>query len=73
MIVRMVSGFARFWWDFVIGDEWRIAAGVACVVVISLALVRAGLSGAVIAVAVALAVFSLAAGALLLEAARRKR
>jgi hypothetical protein len=21
--------FARFWWDFVIGDDWRIAAGVA--------------------------------------------
>ncbi len=21
--------FARFWWDFVIGDDWRVAAGVA--------------------------------------------
>ena len=21
--------FGRFWWDFVIGDDWRIAAGVA--------------------------------------------
>ena len=73
MIVRMVSGFARFWWDFVIGDEWRIAAGVACVIAISLALVRAGVSHSLIAVAVALAVFSLSAGALLLEAARRKR
>jgi len=20
--------FARFWWDFVIGDDWRVAAGV---------------------------------------------
>jgi hypothetical protein len=20
--------FGRFWWDFVIGDDWRIAAGV---------------------------------------------
>ena len=21
--------FARFWWDFVVGDDWRVAAGVA--------------------------------------------
>ena len=21
--------FARFWWDFVVGDDWRAAAGVA--------------------------------------------
>ena len=21
--------FTRFWWDFVVGDDWRIAAGVA--------------------------------------------
>jgi len=21
--------FARFWWDFVIGDDWRVAVGVA--------------------------------------------
>jgi hypothetical protein len=20
--------FARFWWDFVVGDDWRVAAGV---------------------------------------------
>ena len=21
--------FARFWWDFVVGDDWRVAAGIA--------------------------------------------
>jgi hypothetical protein len=26
--VRFVIGFGRFWWDFIVGDEWRIAAGV---------------------------------------------
>jgi len=26
-----VAGFFRFWWDFVIGDDWKIAAGVAVV------------------------------------------
>jgi hypothetical protein len=29
--VSFVVGFGRFWWDFVIGDDWRIAAGVAVV------------------------------------------
>jgi hypothetical protein len=29
--MRFVSGFARFWWDFIVGDDWRIAAGVAFV------------------------------------------
>jgi uncharacterized membrane protein HdeD (DUF308 family) len=29
--VRFVRGFARFWWDFVVGDDWRIAAGVVTV------------------------------------------
>ena len=24
-----LRSFARFWWDFVVGDDWRIAAGVA--------------------------------------------
>ena len=29
--MRFVAGFARFWWDFVVGDDWRIAAGVIAV------------------------------------------
>ena len=27
--MRLVAAFARFWWDFVVGDDWRVAAGVA--------------------------------------------
>jgi len=26
--VRIVGGFAFFWYDFIIGDDWRVAAGV---------------------------------------------
>ncbi len=29
--MRFVAGFARFWWDFVVGDDWRIAVGVVAV------------------------------------------
>jgi hypothetical protein len=25
---RIARGFAVFWWDFLIGDDWRVAAGV---------------------------------------------
>jgi hypothetical protein len=27
--VSYVVSFARFWWDFVVGDDWTVAAGVA--------------------------------------------
>ena len=27
--MRRVKVFARFWWEFIIGDDWRIAAGLA--------------------------------------------
>jgi hypothetical protein len=26
--MRHLETFGRFWWDFVIGDDWRVAAGV---------------------------------------------
>ena len=29
--MRLVAAFVRFWWDFVVGDDWRIAAGVVAV------------------------------------------
>lgn len=24
-----VRAFGRFWWEFVVGDDWRVAAGLA--------------------------------------------
>jgi hypothetical protein len=26
--VRYVAAFGRFWWDFIVGDDWRVAAGI---------------------------------------------
>lgn len=26
--MRYLLGFGRFWWDFVVGEDWRIAAAV---------------------------------------------
>jgi hypothetical protein len=28
-----IKAFGRFWWDFVVGDDWRAAAGVALAIV----------------------------------------
>ena len=27
--MRYVRSFGRFWWNFVVGDDWRVALGVA--------------------------------------------
>jgi hypothetical protein len=35
--MKYVKGFFAFWYDFIIGDAWEVAAGVAiCLVVLSL-------------------------------------
>jgi hypothetical protein len=40
--VNAIRRFGRFWWDFVIGDDWRIAAGVAVALGASAALAASG-------------------------------
>jgi len=37
--MRYVVAFGRFWWDFIIGDDWKIAAGVLAVLAAGAALV----------------------------------
>jgi hypothetical protein len=27
--MKFVRSFGRFWWNFIVGDDWRLAAGVA--------------------------------------------
>lgn len=33
--MRYVKAFARFWWDFVVGDDWRVAAGLAVALLVT--------------------------------------
>ncbi len=35
--------FAAFWYDFVVGDDWRVAAAVVVALVLTYAVSRAGL------------------------------
>jgi hypothetical protein len=30
--VKRLAAFGRFWWDFVIGDDWRVAVLVAAAI-----------------------------------------
>ena len=68
--MRFVKGFARFWWDFIVGDDWRIAAGVVVVLAAGALLVANtsapdGLVAALVAVGiVVVAIGSIAASAL---------
>jgi hypothetical protein len=67
--VRALRGFARFWWEFVIGDDWRIAAGVATVLAAAAVLVsQTSLSHALVAVGAAVGVALVAVGAIVSSA-----
>jgi hypothetical protein len=37
--MKFVIGFGRFWWDFIVGEDWKIAAGVAAVLAVGAVLV----------------------------------
>ena len=39
-----LRSFARFWYDFVIGDDWRVALGVATALAATRGLVHVGLN-----------------------------
>lgn len=42
--MNRIEQFLRFLWDFVIGDDWRIALGVAAALVITLVLSNNGVT-----------------------------
>lgn len=43
--MRTLRAFGRFWYDFVIGDDWKIAAGVVCALGLSWTALRLRLLG----------------------------
>jgi hypothetical protein len=40
--MKWISQFGRFWYDFIVGDDWTIAAAVVVVVALTAALAHAG-------------------------------
>jgi hypothetical protein len=43
--MSLLKSFGRFWYDFIIGDDWKIAAAVALSLTLLVALLRADVFG----------------------------
>jgi hypothetical protein len=72
--VRFVKGFARFWWDFIVGDDWRIAAGVVVVLTAGALLVaNTSAPDGLVAVLVAVGIVAVAMGSIAASALRARR
>jgi hypothetical protein len=70
--LRFLRGFGRFWWDFIVGEDWRIAAGVTLVLAGAALLVsQTDASNAVVAIVAAVGVAAVAIGAILRSARPR--
>jgi hypothetical protein len=42
--VRYLRSFGRFWWNFIVGDDWLVAAGVAVALGITYLLTQDGVN-----------------------------
>ena len=40
--MRLMSQFGRFWYDFVVGDDWTLAVAVVALLAITAAMAHAG-------------------------------
>ncbi|HEY0689356.1 MAG TPA: hypothetical protein VGD71_09960 [Kribbella sp.] len=43
--MKFLKAFGQFWYDFIIGDDWKIAAAVVLALGVLLAVMKAGLLG----------------------------
>ena len=62
--MKYVVAFLRFWWDFVVGDDWRVAVGLALALGLTWLLEHNGVS--------AWWLLPLAVGLLLVESVQRE-
>jgi hypothetical protein len=42
--MKYLRSFGRFWWNFIVGDDWRVAAGVAVALGLTSLLTREGVN-----------------------------
>jgi len=70
--MRFVKGFLHFWYDFIVGDDWRIAAGVVVLIVLGALGAAAEVSSHLIVVLIAVAVIALTFGSIVQEARPRR-
>jgi len=59
--MQLVRAFGRFWYDFIVGDDWRIALGVTVVLAAGALLVASNdVSDALVATLVAVGIVTVA-------------
>jgi hypothetical protein len=69
--MRFVRGFGRFWFDFLVGDDWRIALGVVLVLGLGALLVALDVVGTnVLMPLLAAAIVAVVAASIVLGARR---
>jgi hypothetical protein len=69
--MRFVRGFGRFWFDFIVGDDWRIALGVVLVLGLGALLVAIDVVGTnVLMPLLAAAIVAVVAASIVLGARR---
>ncbi|GAA1254262.1 hypothetical protein GCM10009609_17030 [Pseudonocardia aurantiaca] len=44
-MIRRIRAFLDFWYDFVVGDDWRVATGVVVALVLTFVVTRSGAPG----------------------------
>jgi hypothetical protein len=72
--MRYLLAFGRFWWDFLVGEDWRIAAGVAAVLGVGAVLVATtSISDAVLTIGTGAAVLVTVAASIVLPTIRSLR
>jgi hypothetical protein len=42
--VKYLRSFGRFWWDFIVGDDWIVAAGVGVALALTAVLAHNGVN-----------------------------
>jgi hypothetical protein len=73
-VTRFVRGFGRFWYDFVVGDDPKVAVAVASVLLLGGLLVgAAGMTGPVLVVVLAGLLVAAFSVAMLVDVARTRR
>lgn len=71
--MRFLRGFGRFWYDFVVGDDPKIAIGVTSVLVLGALLVSAGVTGPAIVAALAVLLLVAFSAAMAVDVSRSRR
>lgn len=66
--MRFLKAFGQSWYDFLIGDDWKIAASVVAVLVVIALLLAVGLGHSLLAVLFVALLAATFTGALLIDA-----